>query len=196
MTPWTAAHQASLSLTILWRVPKFMSVELMIPSNHLILCHPLFLPSIFPSIRVFFNESAVHIRWPKYWSFSFSISPSKEYSGWISFRIYWFDLPTFKGTLESLLQQHNSKTSILQLSAFIISNSHIHTWLPVELYLMHVLNSKVTSHFLFPDFSLFCFTLSVLLPERKLFCLKQKGKTLCLIVSLFLTAVLSLFLQD
>ena len=173
-----------------------MSVELMMPSNHLILCHPLFLPSIFPSIRVFFNESAVHIMWPKYWSFSFSISPSKEYSGLISFRIHWFDLPAFKGTLESLLQQHNSKTSILQLSAFIISNSHIHTWLPVELYLMHVLNSKVTSHFLFPDFSLFCFTLSVLLPERKLFCLKQKGKTLCLIVSLFLTAVLSLFLQD
>ena len=120
MTPWTAACQASLSLTILWSLPKFMSVESMMPSNHLILCHPLLLPSIFPSIRVFFNESTVHIRWPKYWSFSFSISPSKAYSGLISFRIHWFDLPAFKGTVRSLLQQHSSKTAILQPPAFII----------------------------------------------------------------------------
>ena len=148
VTPWTAAGRSSLSFTISWSLLKLMSIESVMPSNHLILCHPLFLPSIFPSIRVFFNESAVHIRWPKYWSFSFSISPSKEYSGLISFRIHWFDLPAFKGTLKSLLQQHNSKT-ILQPFAFIISNSHIHTWLPVELYLMHVLNSKQSNFSLF-----------------------------------------------
>ena len=119
MTPWTAACQASLSLTILWRVPKSMSVESMMPSNHLILCHPLFLPSILPSIRVFFNESAVHIRWPKYWSFSFSISPSKEYSGLISFRIHWFDLPAGQGTLKSLLQHYSSKASIFSVLSLL-----------------------------------------------------------------------------
>ena len=91
-TPWTAAHQASLSFTISWNLLKLMTIELRMPSNHLILCWPsLLLPSIFPSIRVFSNESALHIRWPKYWSFSFSISPSNEYSGLISFRIDWFD---------------------------------------------------------------------------------------------------------
>ena len=102
-TPWTAARQASLSITNSWSLLKFMSIELVMPSNHLILCHPLLLPpSIFPSIKVFLNES-VHIRWPKYWRFSFSISPSNEYSGLISFRIDWFDLAV-QGTVKSLLQ--------------------------------------------------------------------------------------------
>ena len=109
--PWTTAHNPSLSFTISWSLLKFMSIELVMPLNHLILCCPLFLlPSIFPSLRV--CELALHIRWPKYWSFS--ISPSKEYSGLISFRIDWFDLLAVKGTLKSLLQHHNSKASILQ----------------------------------------------------------------------------------
>ena len=113
LTPWTAAHQASLSLTISWSLLKFMSIESVMLSNHLILCHPLFLlPSIFPSIRVFSNESALHIRWSKHWSFSFSISPSKEYLGLISFKIDWFDLAV-QGTLKSLLQHHSVKVSIL-----------------------------------------------------------------------------------
>ena len=107
-TPWTIAGQASLSFTISQTLPKFMSTELMMPSNHLILCHPLFLlPSIFPSIRVFSNESAFCIRWPKYWSFSFNISPSNGYSGLISFRIDWFDLLAIQGTLKSFLLHCN-----------------------------------------------------------------------------------------
>ena len=105
MTPGTAASQASLSYTISWGLLKFMSIESMMPSNHLILCHPLLLlPSIFPSIRISSNESTLHIRWPKYWSFSFSTSPSKEYSGLISFRIDWFDLLAVQRTLQSLLK--------------------------------------------------------------------------------------------
>ena len=105
--PWTTAHQASLSFTISQSLLKLMSIELMMPSNHLILCRPfLFLPSIFPSIRGFSNKLALHIRWPKYWSFSFSIRPSNEYSGMISFRIDWFDLLAVQGTLRSLLQNH------------------------------------------------------------------------------------------
>ena len=109
-TPWTAAHQASLSITISWNLLKLMSIELMMPSNHLILCRPLLLlPAVFPSIRVFSSELALHIRWPKYWSFSFNISPSNEYSGLISLRIDWFDFLAAQGTLKSLLQQHNSK---------------------------------------------------------------------------------------
>ena len=116
VTPWTAVHQASLSITNSWSLLKFMSIESVIPSNHLILCRPLLLlPSIFPSIRVFSNESVLHIRWPKYWSFSFSISPSNEHSGLISFRIDWFDLLVVQGTLKSLLQHHSSKASILWL---------------------------------------------------------------------------------
>ena len=118
MTPWTAARQASLSIPISQNLHKLMSIKSVMPSNHLILC--LLLPSIFPSIRVFSNESALHIRWPKYWSFSFSISPSNEYSGLISFRIEWLDLLAVQGTLKSLLQHHNSKASILQLSAFFM----------------------------------------------------------------------------
>ena len=113
-TPWTAAHQASLSITNSWSLLKFLSIESVIPFNHLILCHPLlFLSSIFPSIRVFSNESALHIRWPKYWSFSFNISPSNEYSGLISFRMDWLDLLAVLGALKSLLQHHSSKSSIL-----------------------------------------------------------------------------------
>ena len=120
-TPWTATCQASLSITNSWSLLKLMSIESVIKSNHLILCHPLLLPtSIFPSIRVFSNESVLPIRWPKYWSFSFSISPSKEYSGLISFRIDWLNLLVVQGTLKSLLQHHSSKASILQCSAFFI----------------------------------------------------------------------------
>ena len=120
-TPWTAARQASLSITNSQNLLKLMSIKSLMPSNHLILCHPLLLPSsIFPSIRVFSNESVFQIRWPKYWSFSFSISPSNEYSGLISFRMDWLDLPGVQGTLKSLLQHHSSKASILWLSAFFI----------------------------------------------------------------------------
>ena len=116
MTPWTATRQASLSITNSQSSLKLMSIESVMPSNHLILCCPLLLPpSMFPSIRVFSNESVLHIRWPKYWSFSFSISPTNEYSGWLSFRIARFDLPAVQGTLKSLLQHHNSKPSILKV---------------------------------------------------------------------------------
>ena len=121
VTPWTAAHQVSLSITNSWGLPKPMSIESVVPSDHLILCHPLlFLPSIFPSIRVFSNDSALCIRWPEYWSFSFSIRPSNEYPGLISFRMDWLDLLAVQGTLKSLLQHHSSKASILRCSAFII----------------------------------------------------------------------------
>ena len=124
-TPWTAAHQASLSITNSQSLLKLMSIELVMPSNHLILCHPLlFLPSIFPSIRVFSNESVLCIRWPKYWSFSFSISPSSEYSGLISFKLDWLDLLAFQATLKSLLHSvqlnHSSKASILWRSTLFI----------------------------------------------------------------------------
>ena len=119
MTPWTAARQASLSITNSWSLIKLMSIKSMIPSNHLILCRPLLLlPSIFPSIRVFFNESVLCIRWPKYWSFSFSISPSNEHSGQISFRMDRLDLFAVQETLKSLCKHHSSKASILQCSAF------------------------------------------------------------------------------
>ena len=119
MTPWTAACQASLSITNFRSLLKLMSIESVMPSDHLILCHPLLLlPSIFPSIRVFSNKSVLHIRWPKYWSFSFNMSPSNEYSGLISFRIDWLDLLAVQGTLKSLLQHHSSKPLILWYSAF------------------------------------------------------------------------------
>ena len=118
MTPWTAARQASLSFIISWNLLKLMSIELVMPSNHLILCLPLLLVSlIFLTINVFSNESVLHIRWPKYWIFNFSISPSNEYSGLISFRNNWFDLLAVQGTLKSLLQHHSSKASILGHSA-------------------------------------------------------------------------------
>ena len=120
-TPWTAACQASLSINNSRSPPKPMSIELVMPSSHLILCRPLLLlPSIFPSIRVFPNESALCIRWPKYWSFSFNISPSNKHPGLISLRMDWLDLLAVQGTLKSLLQHHRSKASILQPSAFFI----------------------------------------------------------------------------
>ena len=119
VTPWTAASQASLSINNSWSLLKFISIELVMPSNHLILCDPLLPPSIFASIRVFSNESVLCIRWPKYWSFSF-INPSNEYSGLISFRMDWLDLLAVEGTLKSLLQHHSSKASILRCSAFFI----------------------------------------------------------------------------
>ena len=118
--PWTATCQASLSITNSWSLLKLMSIELVMPSNHLILCRPLLLPSIFPSIRVFSNESVLHIRWQKYWSFSFNISPSNDYSGLLSFRMDWLDLLPVQGSLKSLLQHHSSKASILWCSAFFI----------------------------------------------------------------------------
>ena len=122
VSPWTAARQDSLSIINSWSLLKLVSIKLVKPSNHLILCHPLlFLPSIFPSIRVFSNESVLHIRWSKYWSFSFGISPSNEYSESISFRIDWFDLLAVQGILKSLLKHHSSKASFLQHSAFFMA---------------------------------------------------------------------------
>ena len=130
VTPWTTALQASLSFTISWSLLKLLSIESVMPSNHLILCHPLLLPSVFPSIRVFSNESVLRIRWPKYWSFSFSISPSNEYSGLISFRIEWFDLLAVQSSLKSLLQHHNSKAfNSLALSLLYSPTLNIRTWL-------------------------------------------------------------------
>ena len=129
VTPWTALCQASLSITNSWSWPKLMSIEPVMPSNHLILCRPLLLlPSIFPSIRVFSDESALHMRWPKDWSFSFNISPSNEHPGLISFRMDWLDLLAVKGTLKNLLQHYSLKTSILRCSAFfIVQLSHPYT---------------------------------------------------------------------
>ena len=127
VTPWTAACQASLSFTNSWSLFKLMSIEWVMPSKHLILCRPhLLLPLIFPSIRVFSNESALSIRWTKYWIFSINISPSTENSGLISLKFDWFDLLAVQGTLKSLLQHHSSKASVLWCSAFVV-NSHIHT---------------------------------------------------------------------
>ena len=129
VTPWTAARQASLSITNSRSLLTLMS-KLVIPSSHLILCCPLLLLlSIFPNIRVFSNKSVVRIRWPKYWSFSFSISPSDDYSGLISFRIDWLDLLAVQGTLKSLLQHHSSKHEFFGVQPSLWSNSHIHTWL-------------------------------------------------------------------
>ena len=127
-TPWTAEFQAFLSFTIFWSLLKLMSIESVMPSNHLILCGPLLLlPSIFPSIRVFSNEPALCIKWPKYWSFSFTISPSNEYSGLISFRTDWFDLLAVKGTLKSLLYHHSLKVSVPSAQPSLWSDSHIST---------------------------------------------------------------------
>ena len=127
MIPWTAAHQASLSITNSQSLVKLTSIELVMTSNHLILCHPLLLPSVFPSIRVFSNRSFLHTRWPKYWTFSFNISPSNEHSGLIFFRIDWLDLLAVQGTLKNLIQQHSSKASVFQRSAFFtVQLSHPH----------------------------------------------------------------------
>ena len=127
MTSWTAAHQASLSSTNSQSLLKLISIESVMPSNHLILCHPLLLlPSILPNIWVFSSESVLHITWPKYWSFSFSISPSSDYSGLISYRVDWVDHLVVQGPLKSLLQQHSSKAAILQHSGFfIVQLSHL-----------------------------------------------------------------------
>ena len=137
VTPWIAAHQASLYITNSQSWLKLMSIEAVMPSNHLILCRPLLLPlSIFPSIRVSSNESVLHISWPKYWSFSFSISPSNQYSGLIYFRMDWLDLLAIQGTLRSLLQHHSSKASILQSSSFFIaqlSHPYMTTWKTIAL---------------------------------------------------------------
>ena len=124
VTPWTAAHQASLCITNSWNLLKLISIELVMPPNHLILCHPLLLPSNFPSIRVLSSESVFRSRWPKYWSFSFSINPSNQCLGLISVRIDWFDLAV-QGTLKSLLQHHSSKASILWWSAFSMGTRQI-----------------------------------------------------------------------
>ena len=132
-TPWTAAHQAFLSLTISWSLLKLLSIKLVMPSSHLVLCHPLLLlPSVLPSIRILSSESALCIRWPKHWGFNFSISPSNEYSVLISFRMDWLDLLAVHGTLKSLLQHHSSEASIFWCSAFfMVQLSHpymdIHT---------------------------------------------------------------------
>ena len=145
--PWTAAHQPSLSFTISRSLLKLMSIEWMMPSNHLILCHPLLLlPSIFSSIRVFSKESVLRIRWPKYWSFSFSISPSNEYSVLISFGMDWFDLLAVQGTLKSLLQHHSSKISILQCSAFFrvqLSHPYMINEIPGQGTRSHVLQLRI-----------------------------------------------------
>ena len=144
VTPWTASCQASLSLNISWNLLKFMSIELVMSSNHIVLCRPLLLlSSVFPSIRVFSSESVLPIRWPKYWSFSFSISPSNEYSRLISFRMDWLDLRAVQGTLKSLLQHHTSKASTLPFSASVSSSHplllllcpHIHSLLSASLFL-------------------------------------------------------------
>ena len=128
VTPWTAAHQASLSITNSWSLPKLMPIKSVMPSHHLILCHPLLLPSTFPTIRVLSNESVLHIRWPKYWNFSFSISPSNEYSGLISIRMDWLVLLAVQGSLKNLLQHHSPRGSILWSSAFFMGQlSHPYT---------------------------------------------------------------------
>ena len=130
VAPWTAVCQTSLPITNPRRLLRLMPIESVMPSNHLILCHPLLLlPSIFPSIRVFSNKSVLHIRWPNDWIFSFSISPSSEYAGLISFRINWLDLLAVQGTLKSLLQHHSSKASIFGAQLSLWSNTHIHAWL-------------------------------------------------------------------
>ena len=150
-TSWTAACQASLSFTISQSLLKIMSTESVMPSNHLVLCHLLLLlPSIFPSIQVFSNESVLHIRWPKYWSFSFSISPSNKYSGLISLRIDWFDLLAVQETLKSLLQHHSSEASILRHSAFFM----------VQLSHPYITIGRIALTFVNKVMSLLCNTLS------------------------------------
>ena len=170
-TPWIAACQASLSITNSQSPPKPMSIELVMPSNHLILCHPLFLlPSIFPSIRVFSNESALHIRWPKYWNFSFNIGPSNEHPGLI-FRMDWLDLLAVQGTLKSVLQHHSLKASILQHSAFFIvqlSHPYMTTGKTVALTSLTFVG-KVMSLF----FNMLCRLVMTFLPRSK-----------CLLISL------------
>ena len=150
-TPWTAARQTSLSITNSRSLLKLMSITSVTPSNHLIICCPLhLLPSIFPSIRVFSNESVIHIRWPKYWSFSFIISPPNEYSGLISFRIDWFYLLVVQGTLKSLLQHHSWKASILRHSAFFMvlrSHPYMNHWKNYSFDYVHLCRQSDVSAF-------------------------------------------------
>ena len=145
MTPWTATCQASLTITNSWSLLNLTSIKLVIPSNHLVLCRPLLLlPSVSPSIRVFSNESALQIRWPKYWHFSFSISPSSDHPGLISFRMDWLDLLAVQGILRSLLQHHSSKASILRCSAFFrVQLSHPHMTTGKTIFIDH---RKSSSH--------------------------------------------------
>ena len=158
VTPWTAVRQASLSITNSQSLPKLPSIESMMPSNHLILCPPLLLlPSIFPSIGVFSNEPVLRIRWPKYWSFSFNISPSNEHSGLISFRKDWLDLPAVQGPLKSLLQHHSSKASILQCSAFFVESFielsfKTHLNIPILYTFISNLSTFYLQHFFFMNF--------------------------------------------
>ena len=151
MTPWTAARQASLSITNSRSSPKLISIKSVMPSNHLILCHPLLLlPPIPPSITVFLNESALRIRWPKYWSFSFNISPSNEHPGLISFRMDWLDVLAVQGTLKSLLQHHSSKALILQHSAFFtvqLSHPYVTTGKTIA-KIRHEENQSYSEYFL------------------------------------------------
>ena len=158
MTPWTAACQTSLSIINSQSLLKLMSIESVMPCNHLILCHPLLLlPSIFPSIRVFSSKSVLRIRWPKYWSFIFSISPSNEYSGLISFRMDWLDLLAVQGTLKHLLQHHSSKHQFFSTQLSLWSNSHIHTW-PLEKAIVLTIRTFVGKWCL--CFLIFCLGLS------------------------------------
>ena len=149
VTPCTAARQASLSITNSWSLLKLLSIEAVMPSNHLILCHPLLLPpSIFPSIRVFSNEWVLRIRWPEYWSFSFNISPSNDYSGLISFKSDWLDLLAVQGTLKSLLQHHSSKASILWHSAlFIVQRLYPYMTTVKTLFWLEPWTSRCSSSF-------------------------------------------------
>ena len=141
MTPWTTARQASLSITNSWSLLKLKSIESVMPSNHLIFCRPLLPPSIFPSIGVFSDESVLHIRWPKYWSFSFNISPSNEYSGLTSFRIDWLDLVAVQGTLKSLLQHHADGSGIK-----LNTMSFLHSWTSVLYILSQLIQAVVTKY--------------------------------------------------
>ena len=157
--PWTAACQASLSITSSWSLLKLMSIESVMPSNHLILCHPLLLPpSILPSIRVFSNESVLHIRWPKSWSFIFSTSPSTECSGLNSFRMDWLDLLAVQGTLKSLLQHHSSKASVLRCSAFFIVQLSHPDMTPCNIISRHDIQHEPYTYYLI-GLSLFFFLL-------------------------------------
>ena len=150
----TAAHQASLSITNSHSLPKLISIESVMPSNHLIICRPLLLlPSIFPSIRVFSNELALHVRWPKYWSFSFKISPSNEHPGLISFRMDWLDLLAVQGTFKGLLQHHNSKALILRHSAFFtvqLSHPYMTTGKTIALTRQTFVGKVMSLHFNMP----------------------------------------------
>ena len=177
-TPWTAAHQASLSITSSRSLPKLMSIESVMPSNHLKLCYPLLLlPSIFPSIRVFSSESVLRIRWPKYWSFSFNISSSNEHPGLICFRMDWLDLLAVQGTLKSLLQHHSSKASILWcLAFFTVQLSHPYMTTRKTIALTKSLNGEAKALMVFRCFNAHILQRCVfppLFPLRKSVAMKQ-----------------------